>query len=92
MTFKDQLGTSTEQLESFITPHYTSLEPYQRGILLIALTLFLIFSIYYLTTPNKTKPRELTETEKKQLEQLTEEKILRQMAFFRKIQNGKSTG
>jgi hypothetical protein len=75
---KQKLGETTEKLESLISPHYTNLEPYQRGILLIALTLFLIFSIYYLTKP---EPK-LNAKKEAQLE----EKLMRQMAFFKRLQ------
>ncbi|CAG8648554.1 5152_t:CDS:2 [Ambispora gerdemannii] len=50
---KNKLGATTEQLETVIAPHYTNLEPWQRGLLIIALILFLLFSIYHLTKPDK---------------------------------------
>jgi hypothetical protein len=77
---KNQLGKYTEQLES-------KLEPWQRGLLLISLTLFLLFSIYYLTQKETPKPRELTDQEKKQLEKLAEEKILKRAEFLRRLQH-----
>lgn len=88
MTFKNQLGTNTEQLEQQflkLTPHYTSLEPWQRGLLLIALTLFLLFSIYYLTSTNQVKKEDLRTRLSQQREKEQEEKFLRQMAFFKKL-------
>ena len=90
---KDKLGKHTEKIEKktgeFWTnhsSHYTNLEPWKRGLLLITLTLFLLFSIYYLTKKEPPKPRELTETEKKELEKFAEEKILRRAEFLRKLQ------
>ena len=74
---KQKLGETTEQLEQKLTPHYTSLESWQRGLLLIALTLLLLFSIYYLTKSDKN----LSSKKEVQLE----EKILRQMAFFKRL-------
>ena len=92
MTIKNQsqnilntLGQNTQKLESKASelwtnysPYYTNLEPWQRGTLLIALTLFLLFAVYYLTkapsNPDKKKEKQI------------EEKILRQMALFRKLQ------
>ena len=85
---KQKLGETTEQLETkaqelFTTysPYYTSLEPWQRGTLLIALTLFLLFSVYYLTKPSKN----LTEKHQTKQEALAEEKLMRQMAFLKKL-------
>ena len=77
---KNQLGKYTKQLEN-------KLEPYQRGLLLISLTLFLLFSIYYLTKKETPKPRELTDQEKKQLEKLAEERILKRAEFLRRLQH-----
>ena len=82
---KDQLGKHTEQLEKYLTPHYSSLEPWQRGILLIALTTFLLFAIYYLTKNNKPLPRELTDQEKKDLERRAEELILKRTEFLKRL-------
>ena len=74
---KDKLGQTTEKLESVITPLYTNLEPYQRGLILMALTAFLIFTIYQLT---KSEPK-LNAKKESQLE----EKLMRQMAFFKRL-------
>ena len=81
---KTKLGETTQQIENKAgelwtnySPHYTNLEPWQRGTLLIALTLFLIFVIYYLTKPDKN----LIAKKEAQLE----EKILRQMAFYKRL-------
>ena len=64
---KNKLGEYTEQLES-------KLEPWQRGLILIALTTFLIFAIYLLTQKKSPQPRELTDSERKRLEALAEER------------------
>ena len=78
---KNKLGTATEQLEAVIAPHYTNLEPYQRGLLIITLVLFLLFSVYYLTKPDKP----LNTKREEQREKEIEERLLRQMAFFKKL-------
>ena len=75
---KDRLGKATQQLENL-------LEPYQRGLLLIALTTLLLISIYLLTQKEKPEPRELTDTERKRIEALAEERILRRAEFLRKL-------
>ena len=77
-SLKDQLGKATEQLENH-------LEPWQRGLLLIALTVFLLISIYYLTKKEKPEPRELTEIERKKIEALAEERILKRAEFLRRL-------
>jgi hypothetical protein len=73
------LGRATEQLEASLAPYYTSLEPWQRGLLLITLTLFLLFSIYYLT-----KSEKVTNLDTKKEKEI-EERLMRQMAFFKKL-------
>jgi hypothetical protein len=90
---KQKLGGTTQQVENkakefwtSYSPHYTNLEPWQRGTLLIALTLFLLFSVFYLTQRKNPKPRELTDPEKKEIERLAEERILRRTEFLRKLQ------
>jgi len=75
---KDKLGKVTEQFEQYS-------EPWQRGLLLIALTTLLIISIYYLTQKEKPEPRELTDAERKRLEALAEERILKRAEFLRKL-------
>ncbi|KLL04792.1 MAG: hypothetical protein MRERV_4c059 [Mycoplasmataceae bacterium RV_VA103A] len=74
---KPVLGEGAEKLEQTITPYYTNLESWQRGLILIALALFLIFVIYQLTKP---EPK-LNAKKEAQIE----EKILRQMAFFKRL-------
>ena len=81
---KTKLGEYTKQVEegigtAFIVGHsyYGKLEPWQRGLILIALTLFLIFAIYQLT---KSEPK-LNAKKESQIE----DRILRQMAFFKRL-------
>ena len=81
---KDQIGKSTEQIESKIKeafnkcfPYYTNLELYQRGILILSLITLLLFTIYYLTKPD------LNLSAKKEAQ--IEERILRQMAFYKRL-------
>jgi len=79
---KQKLGETTEQLENKVkefSPYYTNLEPYQRGLILIILILFLILVIYWLTKSDKKLARD----DKKEKE--AEEKIMRQMAFFKRL-------
>jgi DNA-binding transcriptional regulator YbjK len=76
---KSKLGEYTEQLEQ-------QLEPWQRGLILIALTVFLIFATYYLTKKETPLPRELTEDEKKKIEAMVEQRILRRAEFLRRLQ------
>jgi hypothetical protein len=61
-------------------------EPYQRGLILIALITLLIFVIYQLTKKEIPLPRELTETEKREIEALAEQRILKRAEFLRKLQ------
>jgi hypothetical protein len=75
---KDKLNKTTEQLEQI-------LEPWQRGLLLIALITFLVFAVYQLTKKEKPQPRELTETERKKLEALAEERILKRVEFLNRL-------
>jgi len=80
---KQKLGESTEKLENKflgITPHYTNLEPWQRGLILIALTLFLLFAIYQLTKSEKQSTKKESQKEKE-----IEERLMRQMAFFKRL-------
>ena len=90
---KEKLGEKTEQLEkkaqeywTKYKPHftqaqqkYTKLEPWKRGAFLIALALCLLLFIYWLTKPDKNLQAKR--------EAQAEERLLRQMAFFKKLQN-----
>jgi len=75
---KDKLGQTTEQFEN----HF---EPWQRGLLLIALTTLLIASVYYLTKKEIPQPRELTDQEKKNLETQAEVRILKRAEFLKRL-------
>ena len=90
---KTKLGEYTEKAESKVRetfpkcyPYYNELDSWKRGLILIALALFLLFVIYQLTNKGKTRPRELTEEERKQLEVRAEERILKRTEFLRKLQ------
>ena len=74
---KKTLGETTEKLESALTPLYSNLESWQRGLVLITLIVLLILSIYYLT---KSEPKINAKKEKE-----IEEKLMRQMAFFKRL-------
>ena len=75
---KDQLDNATQQFEQ-------KLEPWQRGILILALITLLLISIYYLTKKEKPEPRELTDSERKKIETLAEERILKRAEFLRRL-------
>ena len=75
---KTHLETANQQLEN-------SLEPYQRGALILSLITLLIFTIYLLLKKEVPEPRELTEAEKKKIEVLAEERILKRAEFLRKL-------
>ena len=90
---KTKLGEYTEKAESKVRetfpkcyPYYNELDSWKRGLILIALALFLLFIIYQLTTKGKTRPRELTDEEKKHLENQIEARILKRAEFLRKLQ------
>ena len=81
---KNKLGESTEQFEQKVKelfPYYTNLEPWQRGLLIIALTALLLFSIYYLTKSDK----QLATKRESQKEKEAEERLMRQMVFFKRL-------
>ena len=75
---KNKLGEYTKELEQ-------KFEPWQRGALILALTALLLISIYLLTKKEKPEPRELTETERKKLEALAEERILKRAEFLNRL-------
>ena len=77
---KNKLGEYTEQVEAKakeLSPYYTNLDSWKRGLILIALVLFLLFIIYYFTKPEKN----LNSKREAQIE----DRILRQMAFFKRL-------
>ena len=75
---KDKLGKYAEQFEQH-------LEPWQRGALILVLVVLLLASIYYLTKKEKPEPRELTEAERKRIEVLAEERILKRAEFLNRL-------
>jgi len=75
----DTIKPNLEKLDQNIAPYYTNLEPWQRGLLLIALTAFLLFAIYQLT--KSEKPAKQDPKREKEIE----ERLLRQMAFFKRL-------
>ena len=75
---KNKLGEYTKELES-------KLEPWQRGALILTLTALLLISIYLLTKKEHSKPRELTESERKRLEAIAEERILKRAEFLSRL-------
>ena len=75
---KSKLGEYTKELEQ-------KLEPWQRGTLILALTALLLTSIYLLTKKEHPKPRELTDTERKRIEVLAEERILKRAEFLNRL-------
>jgi len=75
---KNKLGEYTERLEQH-------LEPWQRGALILALTALLLISIYLLTQKERPEPRELTEAERKRIEVLAEERILKRAEFLNRL-------
>ena len=75
---KNKLGKYTEQLEQ-------KLEPWQRGTLILVLTALLLISIYFLTKKETPEPRELTDSERKRIETLAEERILKRAEFLNRL-------
>jgi hypothetical protein len=86
---KTKLGETAEKIEAKVNdffPYYTNLEPWQRGVLILVLIILLLTSIHLLTKKETPQPRELTDEEKKSLERLVEERILKRAEFLRKLQ------
>ena len=77
---KEQLATATQQLENY-------LEPWQRGALILYLITLLLIAAYLLLKKEYPEPRELTDAERKKLELLAEERILRRAEFLRKLRD-----
>src|SRR6266480_7308964 len=91
---KNKLGQHTEKAEAKAkelftkySPYYSKLEPWQRGTLIIALILCLLLFIYYLTANSKNRAEILRERLAREKEIQTEEKMLRQMVFFKKLRD-----
>jgi len=51
----------------------------------LALTALLLISIYLLTQKERPEPRELTEAERKRIEVLAEERILKRAEFLNRL-------
>jgi len=75
---KEQLATATQQLENY-------LEPWQRGALILALFYLLLITAYLLLKKEVPLSRELTESERKKIELLAEECILKRAEFLKKL-------
>ena len=75
---KDQLSQVSQQLEN-------RLEPWQRGTLILTLLYLLLITAYLLLKKELPEPRELTEAEKKKIEVLAEERILKRAEFLRRL-------
>ncbi|CAI2196592.1 13334_t:CDS:2, partial [Funneliformis geosporum] len=75
---KNKLGEYTKELEQ-------KLEPWQRGTLILALITLLLISIYLLTKKEPPQPRELTDTERKRIEAIAEERILKRAEFLNRL-------
>ena len=85
---KNKIGKYTEKVENKtkeLAPYYSNLDSWKRGLILMALTLFLLFAIYQLVKKEKPEPRELTETERKRIEALVEERILKRAEFLSRL-------
>jgi len=85
---KQKLGENTEKLERKVgelwtdfSPNYTNLEPWQRGLALIAIIAFFALAIYYLTHENQNKKAQ----RKAQAEKAMEDKIIRKMELLKKL-------
>lgn len=85
---KNKLGEQTQRLErkteelwADFSPHYTNLEPWQRGLVLIGIVVLLILIAYYLTHENQDKKAR----KKAQAEQALEDKIIKRMELLKKL-------
>ena len=85
---KNQLGQQTQNLEHKISklwseysPNYTNLEPWKRGLILIALLASLTLAIYYLTHESQDRKAQ----RKLKAEQAQEERLLRRMEVLKKL-------
>ena len=86
---KQAIGNYTEQTENKASelwtdfkPHYTNLEPWQRGLVLITLLALLALALYYLT--KKEDPAEALRR-KTQLEAAAEERMLKRIELLKKL-------
>jgi len=85
---KQNLGDQTEGLENKVqdlwnqfSPHYTNLEPYQRGLILIGLIALLALITYYLTHENSTKKNH----RQNQAEAELEARLIKRMEILKKL-------
>ena len=85
---KNSLGEQTENFENKaqdlwnqFTPHYTNLEPWQRGLVLIGLVVLIAFITYYLTRESKNQKAQ----HQAKIEQAQEEKIIRRMELLKRL-------
>ncbi|RHZ35894.1 hypothetical protein [endosymbiont GvMRE of Glomus versiforme] len=85
---KQNLGEQTEKLENKVgelwedfSPHYTNLEPWQRGLVLIAILALLAFAIYYLFHESEDKRAK----RKAQAEIAMEDKIIKKMELLKRL-------
>ena len=85
---KQNLGEKTQNLESKaqelwnqFSPHYTNLEPYQRGLILIGLIALIALAIYYLTHENSTKKK----SRQTQAEAELEARLLKRMETLKRL-------
>ncbi|RHZ36418.1 hypothetical protein [endosymbiont GvMRE of Glomus versiforme] len=86
---KQKLGEQTQKLEQKagelwdnFTPHYTNLEPWQRGLILIGILALLVFVIYYLT--KQEDPTEVLRR-KERVEAAMEERVLKRVELLKKL-------
>ena len=85
---KQKLGEQTQKLENKaselwndFSPHYTNLEPWQRGLLLIGIIVLLALATYYLTHESQDKKVR----QKSQAEAVLEDKIIKRMELLKKL-------
>ena len=85
---KHQLGQQTQNIEHKVSelwneysPNYTNLEPWKRGLILIAILASLALAIYYLTHESQDRKAQ----RKLKAEQAQEEKLLRRMELLKKL-------
>ena len=85
---KDKLGENTQKFENKVSdfwnehiPNYTNLEPWKRGLLLIALVIVLALAFYFLTHESSDYKAQ----KKLKLEQAQEERLLRRMETLKKL-------
>ncbi|RHZ37051.1 hypothetical protein [endosymbiont GvMRE of Glomus versiforme] len=86
---KQKLGEQTEKLEQKagelwdnFSPHYTNLEPWQRGLILIGIIALLVFIIYYLA--KQEDPTEVLRRKEK-AEAAMEERVLKRIELLKKL-------